>query len=88
MPLELGQRERLVFAFGLCCRNPVGDFGRGGLGMIHAGQVRHGLGPLFAAADRHMGGFVRPQYRQRMLQRFELAAESIEFLEGHRGLRE
>src|SRR5690606_21770783 len=60
-----------------------GDFGRSGLGVIHAGKVRHGLGTLVAATDGHMGGFVGAQDGERMLQRFEFATETIEFLEGH-----
>src|SRR3546814_6250217 len=55
LALELSQSERLILAFWLCRFDPVGDLGRGRLGMIHARQVRHGLGPLLAPAHRHMG---------------------------------
>ena len=51
--------------------------------MVHAGERRHRLGALLAAADRHMGGLVGAEDRQRMLQRFELVAELVEFCEGH-----
>jgi hypothetical protein len=60
--------------------DPVGDFGRSGLGVIHAGEIRHRLGTLVATANRHMGGLVGAENGERMLQRFELAAEIVEFL--------
>mgnify|MGYP003635987498 CR=1 FL=1 len=61
LALELGQSQALVLAFGPGGLDPVGDYGGGGLGMIHAGQVGHGLGALVAATDCHMRGFVGPQ---------------------------
>ena len=69
------------FAFGGV--DPVGDLGRGRLAMMHAGQRRHRLGALLAAADRHMRRLVGAEDGQRMLQRFELVAEFVEFGEGH-----
>ena len=63
--------------------DPVGDLGRGRLAMIHAGQRRHRLGARLAAADRHMGGLVGAEDRQRMFQRLQPVAEFIEFCERH-----
>jgi hypothetical protein len=81
LALELGQGEFLVFGFRTGGFDPFGDLGSGGLGMVHAGQVRHGLGALFAAADRHVGGFIGTQDGKGMFEGFELAAELIEFFE-------
>ena len=76
--------ERLVFGGG----DPVGDFGRGRPGVIHAGQRRHRLGALLAAADGHVRRFIGAEDGQRMLKRFELVAEIVEFLKGHGGFRD
>ena len=51
--------------------------------MVHAGQCRHRLGAFFPAAHRHVGRLVGAEDGERMLQRFELVAEFVEFLKGH-----
>ncbi len=87
--LELGQGELLVGVeiLGLGGLDEVGDFGSGGLGVVHAGQIGHGLGALVAAAHGHMGGLVGTEDGKGVLERFELAAEAVEFGESHGGLR-
>ena len=87
--LELVHSDRLVRRQLLLAGrlDPIGNVRRGGLGVIHAGQVCHGLGPLFAPSDGHMGRFVGAKDGKGVFERFELAAEIIEFLERHVGLR-
>ena len=51
--------------------------------MQHARKRGHRLGALFAAADRHVRRLVGAEDGQRVLQRFKLVAEVVEFLEGH-----
>ena len=63
--------------------DPVGDLGRGRACVVHAGQRRHRRRPLLAAPNRHMGRLIGAENGQRMLQRFELAAEMVDFFEGH-----
>ena len=62
---------------------PVADLRRGCLAMVHAGKRRHRLGPLLAAADRHMGGLVGAEDGQRMLQPLQPAAMIVELGKRH-----
>ena len=81
-PLLLAQR------FLLGGGDPVGDFRCGCPRVVHAGQCRHRLGTLLAAADGHMRRLIGAENGQRMLKRFELVAEVVEFLKGHGGFRD
>jgi hypothetical protein len=82
---KLPHCRRLLVAegFGLSGSNPVGDFGRCGLAMVHAGKYSHCLCSLLAASHGHMGGFIGTENGNRMLQCFEFTAEVVDFLEGH-----
>ena len=80
MAAELPERRLLIpverlSAGGL---DPVGDLRGGRAGVQHSGERSHSLGALLAAADRHMRRLVGAEDRQRVLQRFELAAEFVE----------
>ena len=82
---ELAERRLLVLVERLAAGglDPVGDLRGGRAGVQHAGERSHRLGALLAAADRHMRRLVGAEDGQRMLQRFELAAEFVELGEGH-----
>ena len=77
---ELAQRRCLILVQSLVggCLDPVRDF-RGGCHAVgHAGERRHCLGALFAAANSHVRCLVGAKNCERVFERLEPAAKGIE----------